>query len=151
MTENIKAYHQACVDQFNQQDALNRHYYSSTIGMLAFGATIFSIEFGFDAYTEMENTYLPYLIFGVILAIMFVLGIFIIFPMSWKRQFNISDVRDHLGKEHKDFLLMMGDAYERAIQWNAKIISRKGHMVRWLAILTCLELLVFIYLQFFPI
>lgn len=147
ITDNTKEYYQACRDQYASQEALNREFSIKTLGILTFCATVFGVAISL-LEGKSEGYALTSLWFvGGALVLAVSLGLWILLPRKHKCQFDISAVRDRLGKEHGDFMLMISDAYERAIQHNWAILRKNGRKMIGLTVVAAIELVAFIYLQ----
>lgn len=142
---NREAYYQACMNQRAEQEALSREFNAKTLGILTFCITIFSVGMYLSDNKCQDKIWFFIMLISLICAIS--LGLCILMPRQWKRPFDISELREFLNASEEDFTLAMADGYMRAIQHNWKILQSNGYKIRWLTVVTIIELGGFIYLQ----
>ena len=147
MLENRSDYLEEAKRQLARQDVLNREFCTRVLGILTFGAVIFSLAINTAGQGPSAEIQRAIWIMGGSLAGAIILGIVILMPVAWSRPIKIHQLREHLSVDRNEFVLKMGDAYKRSVMRNWRVLDWKGWAMAWLTLVAALELGAFIYFQ----
>ena len=149
--ENIDVYYKMGQERALIQEDTNRDFSSKTLGIMAFGATIFGVGLSLAA-VEQSLFWIIWLgVMLLILAIMAFLGIAILSPKKWEYALYLSDLHDSLSDYDHDVLLEeVGHGYANATGHNELVLGDKASLFRWLLALGIIELAGFTILMTYP-
>ncbi len=149
--ENVDVYYKMGQERALIQEDTNRDFSSKTLGVMAFGATIFGVGL---SLADVEQSLFWVIWLGVmllILAVMAFLGIEILSPKKWEYALYLSDLHDSLSDYDHDVLLEeVGHGYANATDHNELILGDKASLFRWLLALGIVELAGFTILMTYP-
>ena len=149
--ENIDVYYKMGQERALIQEDTNRDFSSKTLGVMAFGATIFGVGL---SLSDIEQNLFWAICLGVmllILAVMAFLGIAILSPKKWQYALHLSELHDSLANYDPDVLLEeVGHGYTNATDHNETVLRGKAFLFKWLLGLGIVELAGFTFLMTYP-
>ena len=146
---NTETYYQACKDEVRQQDELRREFSVKTSGILTFCVASLGVAVTLLDSGAIPNTLLA--IMGWSLAVIVVLGAYILSPSIWPSAFSVSHLREKLRHyEPENLIRGMGIAQEDAITKSSRKIRNRGMALVLIVIAAVVQTLAFIACLIYP-